>query len=210
MGHLMIMRDPTLRLLVRICTEIRLQFYSQQGGSEPGLDNKFCRLMEELHRSGWRPPQYKQHSSDNQDAEILSVNLARPSRLNFEAESLLHSFHASLRSLYQRENGCITILFCSFNAALRIQRVFFTGCIIESSNPDFQPYLERMRGKGLIGARAVIRLDVFRVFPPPVFPEITDKVTRYKPHAATAFHSYHCPSTHIKTLRIHTSRIERR
>ncbi|KAL4999215.1 hypothetical protein BDV10DRAFT_193871 [Aspergillus recurvatus] len=62
-----------------------------------------------------------------------------------------------------RENGRITILFCSFDAAPRILRFFCTGSVIEWSDPDFGPYLERMVGKKLLGARAIIRLDVFKV-----------------------------------------------
>ncbi|RDW70500.1 pyridoxamine 5'-phosphate oxidase family protein [Aspergillus mulundensis] len=62
-----------------------------------------------------------------------------------------------------RENGRITILFCSFDAAPRILRFFCTGSVIEWSDPDFGPYLKRMGGKSLVGARAIIRLDVFKV-----------------------------------------------
>ncbi|CBF89243.1 pyridoxamine 5'-phosphate oxidase family protein [Aspergillus nidulans FGSC A4] len=62
-----------------------------------------------------------------------------------------------------RENGRITILFCSFDAAPRILRFFCTGSVIEWSDSDFGPYLERMGGKTLLGARAIIRLDVFKV-----------------------------------------------
>ncbi|KAL4863093.1 hypothetical protein BDV12DRAFT_189920 [Aspergillus spectabilis] len=62
-----------------------------------------------------------------------------------------------------RENGRITILFCSFDAAPRILRFFCTGNVIEWSEPRFDGYLERMGGKKLVGARAIIRLDVFKV-----------------------------------------------
>ncbi|KAL4973300.1 DUF1446-domain-containing protein [Aspergillus desertorum] len=62
-----------------------------------------------------------------------------------------------------RENGRITVLFCSFDAAPRILRFFCTGSVIEWSDPDFGPYLERMGEKKLVGARAIIRLDVFKV-----------------------------------------------
>lgn len=64
-----------------------------------------------------------------------------------------------------RENGRITILFCSFDASPRILRLFCTGSVIEWSDPDFEPYLARMQGKKLVGARAIIRLDVFKVLP---------------------------------------------
>ncbi|KAL4946769.1 hypothetical protein BDV06DRAFT_208420 [Aspergillus oleicola] len=62
-----------------------------------------------------------------------------------------------------RENGRITIMFCSFDAAPRIMRFFCTGSVIEWSDPEFNQYLERMGGKNLIGARAIIRLNVFKV-----------------------------------------------
>ncbi|KAL4918337.1 hypothetical protein BDW62DRAFT_217657 [Aspergillus aurantiobrunneus] len=62
-----------------------------------------------------------------------------------------------------RENGRITILFCSFDAAPRILRLFCTGSVIEWSDPNFEPYLERMGGKNLVGARAIIQLAVFKV-----------------------------------------------
>ncbi|KAL4928649.1 DUF1446-domain-containing protein [Aspergillus undulatus] len=62
-----------------------------------------------------------------------------------------------------RENGRITIMFCSFDASPRILRFFCTGSVIEWSDPDFKPYLERMGEKELIGARAIIKLDVFKV-----------------------------------------------
>ncbi|KAL5338273.1 hypothetical protein BJX70DRAFT_408710 [Aspergillus crustosus] len=62
-----------------------------------------------------------------------------------------------------RENGRITIIFCSFDAAPRILRLFCTGNVIEWSEPGFEAYLERMGGKKLIGARAIIRLDVFKL-----------------------------------------------
>ncbi|KAL2869179.1 uncharacterized protein BJX67DRAFT_370847 [Aspergillus lucknowensis] len=62
-----------------------------------------------------------------------------------------------------RENGRITILFCSFDASPRILRLFCTGSVIEWSDPGFQPFLERMGGKSMVAARAVIRLDVFKV-----------------------------------------------
>ncbi|KAL4957311.1 hypothetical protein BDW69DRAFT_191742 [Aspergillus filifer] len=62
-----------------------------------------------------------------------------------------------------RENGRITVMFCSFDAAPRIMRLFCTGSVIEWSDPKFNPYLERMGGKGLVGARAIIRLNVFKV-----------------------------------------------
>ncbi|KAL2822948.1 hypothetical protein BJX63DRAFT_417352 [Aspergillus granulosus] len=62
-----------------------------------------------------------------------------------------------------RENGRITILFCSFDASPRILRLFCTGSVIEWSDPAFKGYLERMEVESLVGARAIIRLDVFKV-----------------------------------------------
>ena len=73
-----------------------------------------------------------------------------------------------------RENGRITVLFCSFDAAPRILRLFCRGDVIESQDhPTFGAYLHRMKGsndehgKGHVGvvpaARAIIRLDVFKV-----------------------------------------------
>ncbi|GIK05740.1 hypothetical protein Aspvir_009853 [Aspergillus viridinutans] len=62
-----------------------------------------------------------------------------------------------------RENGRITVLFCSFDAAPRILRFFCTGSVIEWNQPEFATYLERMGNKSVIGARAIIRLDVYKV-----------------------------------------------
>ncbi|GIJ92085.1 hypothetical protein Asppvi_011060 [Aspergillus pseudoviridinutans] len=62
-----------------------------------------------------------------------------------------------------RENGRITVLFCSFDAAPRILRLFCTGSVIEWNQPEFATYLERMGNKSVIGARAIIQLDVYKV-----------------------------------------------
>ncbi|KAL4886690.1 hypothetical protein BJY04DRAFT_228481 [Aspergillus karnatakaensis] len=62
-----------------------------------------------------------------------------------------------------RENGRITIMFCSFDAAPRILRLFCKGTVIEYSDPNFETYLRRMDGKKLVGARAIISLNVFKV-----------------------------------------------
>jgi hypothetical protein len=51
-----------------------------------------------------------------------------------------------------RENGRITILFCSFDAAPRILRFFCTGSVIEWDQPEFHTYLERMGNKSVVGA----------------------------------------------------------
>ncbi|RHZ46067.1 pyridoxamine 5'-phosphate oxidase family protein [Aspergillus thermomutatus] len=62
-----------------------------------------------------------------------------------------------------RENGRITVLFCSFDAAPRILRFFCNGSVIEWDQPEFPNYLERMGNKKVLGARAIIRLDVYKV-----------------------------------------------
>lgn len=68
-----------------------------------------------------------------------------------------------LYSLNLRENGRITVLFCSFDAAPRILRLFCSGSVIEWDQPEFGAYLERMGNKSVLGARAIIRLDVYKV-----------------------------------------------
>ena len=62
-----------------------------------------------------------------------------------------------------RENGRVTIMFCSFDASPGIVRFFCSGSVIEWNEPRFTPYLERMGGKQVEGARAIIRLNVFKV-----------------------------------------------
>lgn len=62
-----------------------------------------------------------------------------------------------------RENGRITVMFCSFDKTPRILRLFCTGSVIEWNEPEFPQYLERMGGKNVTGARAIIRMDVFKV-----------------------------------------------
>ncbi|KFY59461.1 hypothetical protein V496_05683 [Pseudogymnoascus sp. VKM F-4515 (FW-2607)] len=61
------------------------------------------------------------------------------------------------------ENGRVTLMFCSFDAAPRILRFFCTGRVIEWDDKDFGPWLEKMGNKKILGARAVIVLDVFKV-----------------------------------------------
>lgn len=65
-----------------------------------------------------------------------------------------------------RENGRLTIMFCSFDASPGIVRFFCTGSVIEYDEPEFPGYLERMGGKKVVGARAIIRLNVFKVLSP--------------------------------------------
>ncbi|RAH80683.1 DUF1446-domain-containing protein [Aspergillus japonicus CBS 114.51] len=62
-----------------------------------------------------------------------------------------------------RENGRITIMFCSFDTAPGIVRFFCNGSVIEWDQPEFPQYLDRMGGKAVVGARAIIHLDVFKV-----------------------------------------------
>lgn len=68
-----------------------------------------------------------------------------------------------------RENGRITVLFCSFDAAPRILRLFCRGDVIEWQDLTFGEYLHRMKGSNdehVPAARAIIRLDVFKVYTP--------------------------------------------
>ncbi|OJK04704.1 hypothetical protein ASPACDRAFT_49109 [Aspergillus aculeatus ATCC 16872] len=62
-----------------------------------------------------------------------------------------------------RENGRITVMFCSFDTAPGIVRFFCNGSVIEWDQPEFPQYLDRMGGKAVVGARAIIHLDVFKV-----------------------------------------------
>ncbi|PWY66454.1 DUF1446-domain-containing protein [Aspergillus heteromorphus CBS 117.55] len=63
---------------------------------------------------------------------------------------------------HMRENGRITVMFCSFDASPGIVRFFCKGSVIEWNEPEFPSYLRRMGGKHVVGARAIIRLDVFK------------------------------------------------
>lgn len=62
-----------------------------------------------------------------------------------------------------RENGRITVMFCSFDASPRILRLFCTGSVIEWDQPEFLKYSQRMGKPEVVGARAIINLDVFKV-----------------------------------------------
>jgi hypothetical protein len=62
-----------------------------------------------------------------------------------------------------RENGRVTVMFCSFDASPRILRLFCTGAIIEWNQPEFLGYSQRMGKPQTVGARAIIKLDVFKV-----------------------------------------------
>jgi hypothetical protein len=61
------------------------------------------------------------------------------------------------------ENGRVTIMFCSFGAVPRIMRFFCRGSVVEWDQPEFGALLARMGKKRIDGARAVIKLDVFKV-----------------------------------------------
>lgn len=62
-----------------------------------------------------------------------------------------------------RENGRVTVMFCSFEASPRILRLFCTGSVVEWNQPEFADYLQRMGKHSVVGARAIILLDVFKV-----------------------------------------------
>ena len=62
------------------------------------------------------------------------------------------------------ENGRVTIMFCSFETSPRIMRFFCTGKVVEWDEPAFEPLLAKMGGKRVEGARAVILLNVWKVW----------------------------------------------
>lgn len=62
-----------------------------------------------------------------------------------------------------RENGRVTVMFCSFDASPRILRLFCTGTVVEWDQPEFFRYSQRMAKPQTVGARAIIKLDVFKV-----------------------------------------------
>jgi hypothetical protein len=68
------------------------------------------------------------------------------------------------------ENGRVTIMFCSFGATPRIMRFFCKGSVVEWDQPEFEVLLAKMGKKRIDGARAVIKLDVFKVEHPPPIP----------------------------------------
>ena len=61
------------------------------------------------------------------------------------------------------ENGRCTLMFCSFDSAPQIMRLFCTGYPIEADRPEFHEWLARMGKEEFAGARAVIVLDIFKV-----------------------------------------------
>lgn len=61
------------------------------------------------------------------------------------------------------ENGRLTLMFCSFDTAPQILRLFCTGRVIEFDHPDFPSCVDKMGKTVFEGARAVILLEVFKV-----------------------------------------------
>ncbi|KAK3629902.1 hypothetical protein LTR56_017797 [Elasticomyces elasticus] len=61
------------------------------------------------------------------------------------------------------ENGRATVMFCSFDKSPQIMRWFCKGTVVERDTPEFEKTLGRMGKEKIIGARAVILLDVFKV-----------------------------------------------
>lgn len=62
-----------------------------------------------------------------------------------------------------RENGRVTLMFCSFDRTPRILRLFCTGSVVEWNQPEFLACLRRMGKPRFVGARAIIQLDVLEV-----------------------------------------------
>ncbi|KAJ5724795.1 hypothetical protein N7493_006523 [Penicillium malachiteum] len=62
-----------------------------------------------------------------------------------------------------RENGRLTLMFCSFDVSPRILRLFCTGTVLEWDQPEFLTCLENMGKRKVVGARAIIKLDIFKV-----------------------------------------------
>lgn len=60
------------------------------------------------------------------------------------------------------ENGRATIMFCSFGKGPKIMRWFCKGKVIEWNDPDFGKWVGRMGKKGIVGARAIIVLNVWK------------------------------------------------
>lgn len=60
-----------------------------------------------------------------------------------------------------QENGRITLMFCGFEGAANILRIYGRGSAIDFDHPDFTTALAAFRG--FDRARAVIRIDITRV-----------------------------------------------
>ncbi|KAI1372241.1 pyridoxamine phosphate oxidase [Hypoxylon crocopeplum] len=61
------------------------------------------------------------------------------------------------------ENGRATLMFCSFGSSPRIMRLFCRGRVIEWDEPEFDPFLQKMKLQKVDAARAIIVLDIFKV-----------------------------------------------
>lgn len=61
------------------------------------------------------------------------------------------------------ENGRVTIMFCSFDKAPQIMRLFCMARVVEFDERDFGAWIKRMGEKRVTAMRAVIVLDVFKV-----------------------------------------------
>lgn len=69
----------------------------------------------------------------------------------------------TISHIYERGNGRVTVMFCSFDTLPRILRLFCKGTVIEIDNPIFDATLERMGRKPLPGMRAIILLEIWKV-----------------------------------------------
>jgi len=69
----------------------------------------------------------------------------------------------TISHLYERGNGRVTIMFCSFDTLPRILRLFCRGTVVELDDPTFESTLERMGKKPLPGMRAIILLEIWKV-----------------------------------------------
>ncbi|MDQ1709457.1 MAG: hypothetical protein QOG49_842 [Frankiaceae bacterium] len=60
-----------------------------------------------------------------------------------------------------RDNGRITVMFCAFERAPNIVRLFGAGRVVPAGSPEFESLLARFPARA--GARAVVVVDVSRV-----------------------------------------------
>lgn len=60
------------------------------------------------------------------------------------------------------ENGRATIMFCSFDKSPRIMRWHCKGRVVEWDQPEFEKLLKEVGKEKIIGARAVIMLEVWK------------------------------------------------
>ncbi|OAA72572.1 FMN-binding split barrel [Cordyceps fumosorosea ARSEF 2679] len=61
-----------------------------------------------------------------------------------------------------RENGRVTLLFCSFDKVPRILRLYCAGTVVEIDVPEYAIWLKKLGEKKLVAARAIIVLDIFK------------------------------------------------